>query len=243
MATGVDAWYNGPTMPLRVHHSGCTLPRLLVLLLLLSLFSGAGIASTSFDALPLSALPHSPVGGPLLATTSVSADLDGDCKPDHARSEWEANLGYVLKVRFSHRSTLHLPLNFATDGRYIARDFDRDGDLDLIVLGLVSAPTPVRIWLNDGKGRFQPSFTIAPFADSVFDDRSSLFQARNVALCSSLLEISGVVPPLNGIRRPAFLFSRARSALPRPLATSTRACFASCLTRRGPPSHLSSLPA
>lgn len=94
---------------------------------------------------------------------SVAAgDLDGDGDVDLVWSEWGAQFeGPVVLFndglgRF-RRDTSRFPGGVFRSGRVLLQDFDRDGDIDVITLGvdLPSFELSAHYWRNDGTGLFQ----------------------------------------------------------------------------------------
>lgn len=210
--------------------------RFLALSLLLFLFSGAGFASPFTVSAPERLLsPHAPGDGSL----GLSADLDGDRKPDRVQGKQGAGGRYFLTLSFSRRDALHIPLKHTTLRHLGVRDLDRDGDLDLMVFGLFYLP--VDIWLNDGKGKFRTAPVTLHPADSTVAHHTVRLDDRFAASRSLSLETLWGGNFRTAVRHPVLLFARARDTLPQGLRYSLHPCLASCLTHRGPPLSLSSL--
>jgi len=89
---------------------------------------------------------------------TVSADLDGDNKPDLAVGKRSGSLGYTVEVRFSSRipSAFLTVANAGAGINVIICDINRDNDQDVVIQGAASA-IPLAIWLGDGKGHFRRS--------------------------------------------------------------------------------------
>ncbi len=89
--------------------------------------------------------------------SAVTADFDGDTKPDFAIGN-RTGPEYTLEVRFSSRiPSAFLSLANAGSGiKVIVCDVNRDSDPDLVVQGVASL-IPVAVWLGDGKGHFRRS--------------------------------------------------------------------------------------
>ncbi len=89
-------------------------------------------------------------------STAVSADFDGDSKPDVTIGSRAGLLGYTLEVHFSSE----LPsafLSLANAGsivKVVICDVNRDSDPDLVIQGTASV-FPLAVWLGDGRGHFR----------------------------------------------------------------------------------------
>jgi hypothetical protein len=125
---------------------------------------------------------------PLHQEKAVTADFDGDQRPDTAQSRsWQNHS--LVEIDFG--SGLHLSFQSSTIGetKLVAMDVDRDNDTDLILIATESE-IPAEVWLNDGRGSFSTpelwridaSFPIpTPANQPENNERSSLANAIGTA--------------------------------------------------------------
>ena len=98
-----------------------------------------------------------PLGKPLEPESStVSADLDGDNKPDLAVGKRSGVLDYTVEVQFSSQipSAFLTVANASAGINVIICDINRDNDPDVVVQAAASV-IPLAIWLGDGRGHFR----------------------------------------------------------------------------------------
>src|SRR5690606_14528935 len=91
------------------------------------------------------------------ARNMVSADFNGDGRPDFAIPEWVGK--YVAVILSQPNGTYASPVNYATShaaSSVAAGDFNGDGkpDLAVILVKTTSENSAVRVWLNIGNGTF-----------------------------------------------------------------------------------------
>jgi len=121
---------------------------------------------------------------PLHQENAVTADFDGDQRPDTALCESLHNHSLV-EIQFG--SGFHLSFEASTIGetKIVAMDVDRDNDIDLILFAAESE-IPAEVWLNNGRGSFSTpklwridaAFPIpAPANHPETDERSSFANA------------------------------------------------------------------
>jgi hypothetical protein len=88
----------------------------------------------------------------ILQPEAVTADFDGDQKPDTALSRsWQGYSRIEIQFGTGIRVSLYSPTREAT--KLVAMDVDRDNDTDLILFAAESQ-IPAAIWLNNGQGSF-----------------------------------------------------------------------------------------
>lgn len=99
---------------------------------------------------------HSNAMMPRLDFTTLSADFDGDHKPDLAIGRQSGSLGYRLEIRFSSEiPTTFLSVANAGSGiKVVVCDVNRDSDPDLVIQA-ASSVIPLAVWLGDGRGHFR----------------------------------------------------------------------------------------
>ncbi len=88
--------------------------------------------------------------------STVSADLDGDNRPDIAIGQRSGLLEYTVEVRFSSQiPSAILRVASASAGISLSIcDVNRDSYPDVVIRAATSV-IPVAIWLGDGKGHFR----------------------------------------------------------------------------------------
>jgi hypothetical protein len=91
----------------------------------------------------------------LAGSSHTLSDLDGDGLADSVLLD-PGNLHYHIELHLSRTDErVALPVGAAADGGSLsAQDLDGDGDTDLLWQEALPSHT-VRVWLNDGTGRFE----------------------------------------------------------------------------------------
>jgi len=90
-----------------------------------------------------------------LPTRSISADFDGDHRPDLARGTYRGR-AYCVEISFSAGkppSSIALKSSYP-DFSIFARDIDSDNDQDLVIVS-ASSSSPLAVWLNNDGGHFE----------------------------------------------------------------------------------------
>src|SRR5262249_47675073 len=139
-----ENWYSVPHMRKRWHMSG------LILLLLALGVCGVSVSPPRRDEAP--SLEHRQA---LAGNSRTLSDLDGDGLADPVLFD-PANLHDHIDLHLSRTDErVALPIGAAADGGSLsAQDLDGDGDTDLLWQESLPSHT-VRVWLNDGRGRFE----------------------------------------------------------------------------------------
>ena len=124
---------------------------------------GLVVVLLAFGVCCLSISPPRSEGAPSPGRTSSSAaisqarsDLDGDGLVDLVRFD-PGTLTHYLELHLSRtneRMVLPFSATVGGHGALSAQDLDGDGDIDLLWQGSLP-PYAVRIWLNEGAGRFE----------------------------------------------------------------------------------------
>ena len=92
------------------------------------------------------------------AWSTAAGDLNADGRPDYAIADRIGRVSggfkYAVQVAIGGLETQSVTFDSSEGALTIGlRDVDHDQDLDVVVSTLLS-PTPVRVWLNDGRGTF-----------------------------------------------------------------------------------------
>jgi len=174
---------------------------------------------------------------------SAAAHFDGDVRQD--RVTLHSN-GYDKTISIRFGDLRDTKIGFTTcsfdDGRLVARDIDRDGDVDLVWFGNVD-PKAAVVWMNDGEGNFAELTDNSPYASGLDDlfgagdpsDSHSLKRKRksSTLASSSFHEVGLHVLP--GVQRHTVSIA----SLPIPRLLNFQSHFAAYLRKRGPPLRLS----
>ena len=121
------------------------------------------------------------------------ADVDGDRVVDLVRVSTASASSRPEVIAGACALTTASPRT-AAGGRLTARDVDADRDLDLVQVDATG--TPVRTWLNDGAGHFEP---VASDAAGVAPRSSSMALVTG----GPLRAIAGSLPSRDRLARPA----------------------------------------
>lgn len=150
----------------------------------------------------------------------------------------------TIDIRFGNSRNQHLRFSTGSneDGRLVAGDIDRDGDVDLVWLG-AAEPNRAVVLLNQGEGDFAESSDNAPYASELNDlfnlgdptDKRLVKHSRKSSTLTSST-CSDIAPGLTAdLRVPAVKSDSVNGAQP-------MGCGLAFLTNdpeRGPPSILS----
>lgn len=194
------------------------------------------------SALPLARNLHR-IPIEMWSTWPLQADLDGDRALDSVKL---SSSGYDKTIDIKFGSLRISEFSFAADpsdrGTLIARDIDRDGDVDLIWIANREQKSAV-VLINDGNGDFTRAKDSAEYATELSallncsdpTDQDSLQVARHtVSLFSSSFSSIGPIAnrklPYHTIQSISFVGANG---------FSNRAAFLSYLHKRGPPLTIS----
>jgi len=173
----------------------------------------------------------------LLGNSTVLADLDADHQTDIATAHRFGRNGYGIEVHLSHGSSVNFGFTSAQQALTLrATDLDHDRDLDLVVSQPLSKQ-PIRVWINDGAGRFDERDGSA-YADDFQSDEE--IASRRTPTHSS---ISGI-PPRSPDRIAPALVSPVRvilshtSARPEPTFDRRRSGVSQQNSSRAPPAPI-----
>ena len=209
-------------------------------LVLLFVIAGLPVVRASDSLRPRKSHSHS-LGG-VLPEASLLADLDGDCAIDSVKLS-SNGLEKSIVIKFANRriSEFSFAANISDPGTLVAKDIDRDGDVDLIWLGNRDQKNAV-ILINDGQGEFTRTTDNAPYASELRalvsgdppEQDSAQANHHDGSLTSSSFSDIGLITS-SLLLRPEIQFASFFGAA----GFTNRAAFLNYLHKRGPPLILS----
>lgn len=170
------------------------------------------------------------------------SDLDADLRPD--RLTLHANgKDRTISIRFGDARSSQISFAAGTDGpgNLVARDIDRDGDVDLVWVGRANRQSAV-IFVNDGDGNFAEATDNSPYASELDGLFGTIDPYGNLKLKRGRKSSTLTSTWFHEVGLPLFTrfqyvtIHRATVSIECPVNQSLFACY---IRKRGPPVVLS----